>query len=38
MQNVKRLEEMGWQVLEIWECELKDTVELAHRTRRFLDG
>lgn len=35
--NVERLEELGWQVLEIWECELKDKAELVHRIRTFLE-
>lgn len=28
----------GWQVMVIWECELRDVVELEARIREFLDG
>ena len=30
------LEQAGWQVLVIWECETKDLEELAERLRAFL--
>lgn len=36
--KVAALESVGWRVLTVWECELKDTEALANRLRRFLDG
>jgi len=33
----RRLAELGWKVLVIWECEVKDEPALAHRVRAFLD-
>ena len=32
-----RLIELGWKVLVIWECEVKDEPALMHRVRAFLD-
>ncbi len=29
---------MGWQVLTVWECAIKDTAGLAAEIRHFLDG
>jgi DNA mismatch endonuclease Vsr len=34
--EIERLETMGWSVLVIWECELKDTELLARRLRSYL--
>lgn len=34
--KIKALQAAGWQVLVIWECELKDKEVLAERLRRFL--
>jgi DNA mismatch endonuclease, patch repair protein len=34
--NQARLEEQGWGVLVVWECELKDTVRLTRTVKRFL--
>jgi len=34
--NRERLQDMGWSVLTLWECELKDEVGLASRLRSFL--
>jgi DNA mismatch endonuclease (patch repair protein) len=36
--NVKRLRRLGWQVLIIWECELKDILALAARIEHFLSS
>jgi DNA mismatch endonuclease (patch repair protein) len=36
--NVERLEAMGWQVLLVWECELRDREQLGNRLRRFIEG
>lgn len=30
------LEEQGWRVLSVWECELKDTCALEAKIKRFL--
>ncbi|MXZ29021.1 MAG: DNA mismatch endonuclease Vsr [Gammaproteobacteria bacterium] len=35
--NQKRLREMGWQVITIWECELADRDVLGKRIRAFLE-
>ncbi|WP_245163669.1 very short patch repair endonuclease [Burkholderia latens] len=32
-----RLAELGWKVLTIWECEVKEGAALASRIRAFLD-
>lgn len=32
-----RLEEFGWKVLTLWECELKDEAAALNRLTRFLD-
>ena len=39
-ENQTKLHEAGWQVLTLWECELKNTPteELASRVKLFLDG
>ncbi|CAK0753874.1 Type II nicking enzyme V.XorIIP [Azospirillaceae bacterium] len=34
--NTRLLLEMGWKVLAVWECELKDKEALATRLRAFL--
>lgn len=31
--NIKKLEELGWTVEIIWECEIKDVVELGNRIK-----
>ncbi|SEP46971.1 T/G mismatch-specific endonuclease [Propionispora vibrioides] len=33
--NIKRLEELGWRVLVVWECEIKDK-DLLGRIENFL--
>lgn len=33
----RRLTELGWKVLTVWECEVKDEVVLTLRVRAFLD-
>jgi DNA mismatch endonuclease (patch repair protein) len=35
-ENVARLRAMGWRVLVLWECELKDRDAVADRLRSFL--
>jgi DNA mismatch endonuclease (patch repair protein) len=36
--NMDLLENMGWQVLTIWECELNDLSEVRNSLTDFLDG
>lgn len=36
-ENQKKLAEAGWQVLVLWECELRDASDLAQRVRSFLE-
>ena len=35
--NQKALEEKGWQVLTLWECEVKDSVYIQEKLRHFLE-
>ena len=35
-EHLTQLAELGWDVLVIWECEVKDNTETAERIRRFL--
>jgi DNA mismatch endonuclease (patch repair protein) len=35
--NLAALENMGWKVMIVWECEIKDRESLMARLRRFLD-
>ena len=35
--NEKRLREMGWEPMVIWECETKDAESLANRITLFLE-
>ncbi len=37
-ENQARLCEMGWDVLVIWECEMKDRDALGKRIEAFLEG
>ena len=36
--NVARLQDQDWKVLELWECELGDIDKVRDRVCRFLDG
>lgn len=36
--NVNDLEERGWEVCIVWECEVKDAASLRRRLVLFLDG
>ena len=36
--NKRALAKDGWEVLTIWECQIKDTVRLSSTIRRFLDA
>jgi DNA mismatch endonuclease (patch repair protein) len=35
--NVRRLRQMGWKVLVVWECQVNDDKRLAHRLFAFLE-
>jgi len=35
-QNIKALEKLGWEILALWECDLKKVAILKQRLRRFL--
>ena len=35
--KIGELNEMGWRVLVVWECELKDKETLTQRLRHYLD-
>ena len=35
--NKKELLSTGWKVMEIWECELKDQLNLTNRIKSFLE-
>ena len=37
-ENVDLLQETGWQVMVIWECELRYRENLLGRVRQFLEG
>jgi DNA mismatch endonuclease (patch repair protein) len=34
--NIGRLREMGWEVLVVWECEMRDQQDLVRRLTQFL--
>lgn len=36
--NESKLRDMGWRVLIVWECQLKDMIALSTRISQFLDG
>jgi DNA mismatch endonuclease, patch repair protein len=38
LQNVERLEALGWRVLLVWECELRDREQLKIALQRFVEG
>ena len=37
-QNLRKVKKLGWRVLVVWECEVKDTRRLTTRLRRFLSS
>jgi DNA mismatch endonuclease (patch repair protein) len=37
-EHQRRLKELGWQVLIIWECTIRDVPQLQNRIRQFLEG
>jgi DNA mismatch endonuclease (patch repair protein) len=38
LENQRKLKDQGWDVLIIWECEVKERQLLADRVRNFLEG
>lgn len=36
--NQKLLVEMGWKVLVVWECEIKNVTELGNKVRCFMES
>ena len=38
VETVERLESRGWNVLLVWECQLKDREQLRNTLRRFVEG
>lgn len=36
--NRRKLEQLGWQVLVVWECQTKDALQLRTNLARFLQG
>lgn len=38
LRQITDLEAAGWSVLEIWECQLRDTSSLENKIRTFLDS
>ncbi|WP_082124795.1 very short patch repair endonuclease [Lysobacter capsici] len=36
--NVRALRKLGWRVMIIWECQVRDLERLESRVRRFLDA
>jgi DNA mismatch endonuclease (patch repair protein) len=35
-QNRRKLRQLGWATLVVWECEAKDMKRLSNRLRKFL--
>ncbi len=35
-ENARKLGQLGWKVLVLWECELLNTAKLSKRLSRFL--
>lgn len=35
---VAQLQDLGWRVLVVWQCELKEPENVAHAIKTFLDG
>lgn len=38
VKNIATLQRTGWEVMIIWECELRDTAALLDKIRGFLDA
>ena len=36
--NRKKLKEMGWNILVIWECEINDILKIKNKIEQFLNG
>ena len=37
LRNIKMLKEMGWRVLIVWECELRDLERVSKKVKGFLE-
>ena len=37
-QNIIALDELGWEVIVLWECETKNVEALESRVVKFIDG
>jgi len=38
VENLRRLEDEGWSVLTVWQCEVKDQEKLRIRLHEFLES
>jgi len=36
--NVRSLKKLGWDVMTVWQCQLKNPARLAKRLKNFLTG
>ena len=36
--SVNKLEELGWDVLVVWTCQVKDTENLKNKLFSFIEG
>ena len=36
--NIKKLRKLGWDVLVVWQCQIKNTIKLHDRIVRFLSS
>ena len=36
--NIKELEKLGWKVLVLWECQIRNTPKLSNRIKKFLSS
>lgn len=36
--NIKRLQDSGWEILVIWECETREPEELSTKIKHFLEN
>ncbi|WP_292396638.1 very short patch repair endonuclease [Mesorhizobium sp.] len=38
VENISQLKALGWRVLLVWECRMKDREQLGNRLYRFVEG
>jgi len=36
--NIKELKTLGWKVLVVWECQIRNTPKLSNRIKKFLSS